>query len=36
VRFKGTYLYDVTVLETDGVLHKLYYYARSGAPVRTD
>jgi hypothetical protein len=36
VTFKGTYLYDVTVLERDGVLHKLYYYARSGIAVRTN
>jgi hypothetical protein len=36
VTYKGTYLYDVTVLEPDGVLHKLYYNARSGARVRTD
>jgi hypothetical protein len=36
VTFKGIYLYDVTVLERDGVLHKLYYNARSGARVRTD
>jgi hypothetical protein len=36
VTFKGIYLYDVTVLERDGVLHKLYYNARSGARVRTN
>lgn len=36
VTFKGIYLYDVTVLERDGVLHKLYYNARSGVRVRTD
>jgi len=36
VTFKGIYLYDVTVLEKDGVLHKLYYNARSGTRVRTD
>jgi len=36
VSFKGMYLYDVTVLEKDGVLHKLYYDARSGRPVRTN
>ena len=35
VRFRGVYLYDVTVLEQNGVLHKLYYDARSGQPVRT-
>ena len=35
VTFKGIYLYDVTVLERDGVLHKLYYNARSGVRVRT-
>lgn len=35
VRFRGVYLYDVTVLEQNGVLHKLYYNARSGRPVRT-
>jgi uncharacterized membrane protein YkoI len=34
--FNGMYLYDVTVLETNGVLHKLYYYARSGVRVRTN
>lgn len=36
VTFKGIYLYDVTVLEQNGVLHKLYYNARSGIRVRTD
>ena len=36
VTYQGIYLYDVTVLEPDGVLHKLYYNARSGARVRTD
>lgn len=36
VTFNGIYLYDVTVLEQDGVLHKLYYNARSGVRVRTD
>lgn len=36
VTFKGIYLYDVTVLERDGVLHKLYFNARSGVRVRTD
>ncbi|MGN6490102.1 MAG: PepSY domain-containing protein [Devosia sp.] len=36
VTFKGIYLYDVTVLEQDGVLHKLYFNARSGVRVRTD
>jgi len=36
VTFKGIYLYDVTVLERDGMLHKLYYNARSGARVRTE
>jgi hypothetical protein len=35
LRYKGVYLYGVTVLEPDGVLHKLYYYARSGVRVRT-
>ena len=35
VTFRGTYLYDVTVLEANGVLHKLYY-ARSGARVRSE
>lgn len=35
LKYKGTYLYGVTVLERDGVLHKLYYYARSGVRVRT-
>lgn len=34
VTFKGIYLYDVTVLEQNGVLHKLYYNARSGVRVR--
>lgn len=36
VSFKGIYLYDVTVLEKDGVLHKLYYNARSGIRIRAD
>lgn len=36
VTFKGIYLYGVTVLEKNGVLHKLYYNARSGVRVRTD
>lgn len=35
VTVNGIYLYDVTVLERDGVLHKLYYNARSGVRVRT-
>lgn len=35
VRFGGVYLYGVTVLERNGVLHKLYYDARSGEKVRT-
>lgn len=34
VTFNGIYLYDVTVLERNGVLHRLYYNARSGARVR--
>ncbi|MBL8593608.1 MAG: hypothetical protein JNK01_13060 [Devosia sp.] len=33
VRLAGVYLYEVTVLEPDGRLHKLYYNARSGALV---
>ncbi len=33
VRLAGIYLYEVTVLEPDGRLHKLYYNARSGALV---
>lgn len=36
VSVKGIYLYDVTVLEKDGVLHKLYYNARSGVRIRAD
>lgn len=36
VSVKGIYLYDVTVLEKDGVLHKLYYNARSGIRIRAD
>lgn len=31
VRLEGVYAYEVTVLETGGRLHKLYYDARSGA-----
>jgi len=33
VRLAGVYLYEVTVLEPDGRLYKLYYNARSGALV---
>lgn len=33
VRLAGAYLYEVTVLEPDGRLHKLYYNARTGALV---
>jgi hypothetical protein len=33
VRLAGVYLYEVTVLEPDGRLFKLYYNARSGALV---
>ncbi|KQW75719.1 hypothetical protein ASC89_22575 [Devosia sp. Root413D1] len=33
VRLAGVYLYEVTVLEPDGRLHKLYYNAQSGALV---
>jgi hypothetical protein len=33
VRAASVYLYEVTVLEADGRLHKLYYNARSGALV---
>jgi uncharacterized membrane protein YkoI len=33
VRLASVYLYEVTVLEPDGRLHKLYYNARSGALV---
>lgn len=36
VSFKGIYLYDVTVLEKNGVLHKLYYNARSGLRIKAD
>ena len=31
VRLEATYVYEVTVLEADGRLHKLYFNARSGA-----
>lgn len=33
VRLASVYLYEITVLEPDGRLHKLYYDARSGALV---
>jgi len=33
VRLASVYLYEITVLEPDGRLHKLYYNARSGALV---
>ena len=36
LKYNGMYLYGITVLERDGVLHKLYYYARSGVRVRTE
>ncbi len=36
VRFRGSYLYAITVLERNGILHKLYYYARSGRRVRNN
>lgn len=31
LRLDGIYVYEVTVLEADGRLHKLYFNARSGA-----
>lgn len=31
VRYEGIYVYEVTVLEADGRLRKLYFNARSGA-----
>ena len=31
IRYEGIYVYEVTVLEADGRLHKVYFNARSGA-----
>ena len=33
VSLKGVLLYDVTVIEADGLVRRLYYYARSGLVV---
>ena len=35
-KVQGFLLYEVRVLETDGMVKQFWYYAKSGLPVRTD